>query len=322
MRMKGWWLMFLCLLVFIACGPSASSYVKQAEGAFSRGDYEASVEYLTKAIEKDEDNADYFSNRARCYIKLKNYDKASADFELAIKYDPYNWNTYDVAGLHYKAIGDYNKAIDKFTDGLKIDTLSIKSKIYLLGNRSRARNRLKDFEGGLKDAMTAYKLDTTYAGGMAVIASTYENWGKYDEAEKWYKKAITVGTKNISIYNSFGYLYVDMKRYEDAIGVFNKAVELNKKGAFDEDNMLLGYVYNNKGYAQLQTDSLDEAVDNINHSIELYANNSFAYKNMALCYIKKGDFKEACFYLQKAERLGFKEEYGPEVDELIDKYCQ
>ncbi len=56
-------------------------------------------------------------------------------------------------------------------------------------------------------------------------------------------------------------------------------------------------------------------------SIRLNPDNSFVYKNRALIYISLDSLNLACQDLEKANILGFTENYGKEVNELITKLC-
>ena len=53
-----------------------------------------------------------------------------------------------------------------------------------------------------------------------------------------------------------------------------------------------------------------------------WGTNSYAYRNRGLLYIKQHKPEEACADLHKALSLGFTENYGDEVEELVKKNCQ
>ena len=53
-----------------------------------------------------------------------------------------------------------------------------------------------------------------------------------------------------------------------------------------------------------------------------WGTNSYAYRNRGLLYIKQHKPEEACADSHKALSLGFTENYGDEVEELVKKNCQ
>lgn len=53
--------------------------------AFANRDYSTAIDYYTQAIEFDGTNAVLFSNRAMCYLKLEDYNKALQDCDEGLK---------------------------------------------------------------------------------------------------------------------------------------------------------------------------------------------------------------------------------------------
>jgi hypothetical protein len=72
----------------------------------------------------------------------------------------------------------------------------------------------------------------------------------------------------------------------------------------------------------LKLNDLVGAMTDINRSLVLHPSNSFAYKIRALIKIEQGSTKEACADLSKAIELGYTDQYGTEVEELIVKNCK
>uniref|UniRef100_A0A673WE37 Small glutamine-rich tetratricopeptide repeat-containing protein alpha n=1 Tax=Salmo trutta TaxID=8032 RepID=A0A673WE37_SALTR len=93
----------------------------------------AAVEFYSKAIAINPQNAVYYCNRAAAYSKLGNYAGAVQDCELAIGIDPNYSKAYGRMGLalaslnkHIEAVGYYKKALeldpenDTYKSNLKI----------------------------------------------------------------------------------------------------------------------------------------------------------------------------------------------------------
>ena len=56
--------------------------------AFQNGNFTQAVEYYSEAIELDDKNHIYFSNRANANLELKKYDEVIKDCEASISLDP------------------------------------------------------------------------------------------------------------------------------------------------------------------------------------------------------------------------------------------
>ena len=55
---------------------------------FQRGNYQEAIAHYTRAIELNDQNAIYFSNRANVYYTTQEYERAIADCESALQIDP------------------------------------------------------------------------------------------------------------------------------------------------------------------------------------------------------------------------------------------
>lgn len=72
--------------------------------------FDEAIESYTKAIELDNQNAVFFSNRAQVHIKLENYGLAIADCDEALKIDPNMIKAYYRKGVSLMAILKYKEA--------------------------------------------------------------------------------------------------------------------------------------------------------------------------------------------------------------------
>lgn len=76
--------------------------------------YDNAIESYTKAIELDNTNAVFYSNRAQVHIKLENYGSAIADCNEALKVDPNMMKAYYRKGVSLMAILNYKEAQQNF----------------------------------------------------------------------------------------------------------------------------------------------------------------------------------------------------------------
>ncbi|KAJ7993277.1 hypothetical protein DPEC_G00270770 [Dallia pectoralis] len=81
----------------------------------------AAVEFYSKAIATNPQNAVYYCNRAAAYSKLGNYAGAVQDCELAIGIDPNYSKAYGRMGLALTSLNKYTEAVSYYKKALELD---------------------------------------------------------------------------------------------------------------------------------------------------------------------------------------------------------
>lgn len=91
-------------------------------------DYQKAIESLTKAIEAKPDYADAYHNLANVQIslylqdmKVEYVNEAIGNYQLAIKYNPLLWQTYQSLGVIYFNTKDYDKAAEYINHAIEIN---------------------------------------------------------------------------------------------------------------------------------------------------------------------------------------------------------
>ena len=178
-----------------------------------------------------------------------------------------------------------------------------------------AKYQLKNYRSAIKDFDQAIELENNYIDAYYVRALCYGNLKKYNKALNDFNKVIVLNPDYKEAYINRGF-YVSEKigNFQEAINDYNKYLELNKNG----DN---AFAYNNRGYAKYNLNDFDGAMEDIQESIRLNPENSFVYKNRALIYLSQDSMNLACQDLEYANDLGFSENYGTEVNDLVRKFC-
>lgn len=80
--------------------------------AFKAGRYNEAVHYYTQAIQVDPDSEFNFSNRSFAYYKLKEYGKAAADAENAIRLNDKFFKGFYRLGMAQMALNDFQHAME------------------------------------------------------------------------------------------------------------------------------------------------------------------------------------------------------------------
>ncbi|XP_059044839.1 tetratricopeptide repeat protein 1-like [Achroia grisella] len=88
-------------------------------------------------------------------------------------------------------VGEYERSLDKYTEGLKICPLqSTKLRAVLYCNRSASKMKLERYKQAIKDCTKAIELDENYVKAYIRRAQSYEADDKLDESLADYKKIL------------------------------------------------------------------------------------------------------------------------------------
>jgi tetratricopeptide (TPR) repeat protein len=128
---------------------SAEFFAKRAGSYIMKKDYDKAIADLNEAIRMDPLNAFYFCQRGYSYHQKKDYDKAIADFNEAIRMDPFNALYFFDRGRSYGWKDEDDKAIADYNEAIRIDP----SKGLYFGSRAMVYG----FKGDYKNAVADYK---------------------------------------------------------------------------------------------------------------------------------------------------------------------
>ena len=286
-------------------------FIKEAEEKSRNKQYDQAIKIYSKAIGLDKTNPKLYTGRADAYRKTKEAQKAYNDYTSAITYD----NKYLPAYLQRAkmmssqdpglAIKDNNMILMLAP---KDDTIRFRA---LLINGS-AKSRLRDFKGAYDDYLKAYQMDSNNAEMLNDMAMTIDELGEKEKAITFCLRAYKLDTAMAEALANIGFIKSKNGDYEGALEYLNKAIKRGSDQA---------YTYNNRGYVKLKLKDHTGALSDINKSLKMEPANSYAYRNRALVYFEQNKKEQACQDLFKARQMNFREQYGEEVDKLIEDEC-
>ena len=178
---------------------SAYSWYDRAKRQTDLSNYEKSLEYCNKAIEKKPKYSGAFYERGYAYEKMQDYEAAIKEYSKSIEYN-IDWeavsslgSAYFSRGLAYYSVQpqteDYVlKALDDWSESLKINPNDPNACL----NRGLANQYLRNFKNAIKDYENSLELDTANtnrvkASTVTNIVTCYSELGKPDEISKWTK---------------------------------------------------------------------------------------------------------------------------------------
>jgi tetratricopeptide (TPR) repeat protein len=311
--MLKYFLLSLCILVVVqGHAQDINKLLKNAETLAADKQYTEALAVYQQLYKKDSSNYDIILGRAAVYTAMEKYNEGFVGFTRLVTLYPdsaagYFWRgqILYVAMESDGSIEEYTKALDR----VKEDT--IRMKCFM--NRGSARLQKRDFQGAYEDFTRASLITPNDIGVINNIATVLDELGRIDEAIAQLKRLIQLDPKFIGGYVNLGFQYTKQKKYREAIGYFDKALEIDKNEPL---------TLNNRGLARYYINDLEGAMADINKSLSIYKENSYAYKNRALVYLAQKNKDKACSDLRTALEYGFEHMYGEEVSELIKQHCK
>ena len=108
-------------------------------------------------------------------------------------------------------------------------------------------------------------------GGYITRGDAYYSQGKYDLAIVVYKKALELDPKNVYALNNLGDAYYKQGKYDLAISAYKKALEMDPKNV---------YALNNLGDAYLGQSEYNLAISAYKKALEMNPKNVYALKGL------------------------------------------
>ena len=158
--------------------------------------------------------------------KAGNYDLAIDKFTESIKFDPQNYFAHNNRGITYRDKRDYDAAIADFSAALKI-----KSDWFVYYNRGTAYYEKSEYDSAIADFSKALKLNTNDTQGRVtcLISRARANFGKEkaEPAMNDLNSAIKIGVYQPDAYVLRGILHKVNHQYDRSLADYEKAISLD-----------------------------------------------------------------------------------------------
>lgn len=280
-----------------------------ATGLLDTFKYQRAIEFFTKVIAINPSNAEAFNLRGISNFKVYNIEQALADLSHAVELDPSNHSAWFNKGEILRFRKDIKEAEYCYRQANSINPDSLD---YVAGLAS-VHMRLKKF----RDAITyCDRILIESPADHIILYNRGYCYGKlkmYDEAIQDFLKLIDIGKKTATNFNNLGFYYSLNGNLQKARNNLSVALQINPTDPYALDNM--GYVY-------YKLSQFTKAIEYINQSLQIDPSNSYAYKNRALVNLSLNKMDEALSDLKMAKTLGFADDHGEEVDELLKQFAQ
>lgn len=181
-----------------------------------------------------------------------NYDKAIANFQIAIAMEPDSAGTYYVLALaHYaqqnleSTQAQLEKSLEKKADFVDAARLlgAVHQAMALKANEEKdSVKAVAHFRKSAEAFETAYKVDPGDGENITALIDAYERSGQSDKAMKLTKEAVMRDPSNKLYHYAYGVFELNQRNYEVAVREFKKALELDPGYADAEHNLGVSYL--------------------------------------------------------------------------------
>jgi tetratricopeptide (TPR) repeat protein len=212
--------------------------------------------------------------------------------EKDIKVSPKNPGLWTIKGITLRKLGRYDEAQKAHWKAIKIDPEFVNA----WNNRGVVLYWLEKYDGAIWAFNRAIKIDSTFRLAWKNKAGTLDMVGRHDEAVKAYQRAAALvvaleGREDEQAWHNMGIALAKLRRYEEALRVFHKVIQLNPDSA--QAHSILGEVFFRLG-------NRDSAYQKAEDALSINENNASALSLKGKIQIEQQEYDSAQASFEKA----------------------
>lgn len=229
--------LFICIISIVlcfgltACAASLEKRKKQSratrnlgEAYMRQGNYTEGLKELLKAEKIYADDHLLHNDLGLVYLAKKRYDKAEQHFKKAIKLKPEYASARNNLGLVYLAAENWDAAIKSF-ESVTSDLL-YGTPHFPLSNLGLAYYHKKDYQNAEKYYLKALDIEPNFILALRGLGKTYLAVNKNPAAISVFEKAVKRAPNYADIYLDLGNAYRSAGEYQKALFAYQKAQDL------------------------------------------------------------------------------------------------
>jgi tetratricopeptide (TPR) repeat protein len=228
--------------------------------------------------------------------------KAIEDYNKAIEIDPNYALAYTNRGFSKHNLKDFNGAIEDHDKAIELDPEIIN--VYV--NRGASKSELKDYYGAIEDFNKAIELDPSYDKAYLNRGFSKSELKDYYGAIEDFNKAIELNSNYTKAYYNRGISKYYLNDFNGAIEDHDKAIELDPNFALS---------YSNRATSKFMLKDYYGAIADFTKVIEIDPNNADVYYNRGISKSRLRDYSGTCQDARKAQSLGY------DASKLIKLVC-
>jgi tetratricopeptide (TPR) repeat protein len=308
------YLFILSVLIFIMASCKPESDTAQL---IQSGSGDPAIDGISSLIQKDQNNANLYFDRAKLYYERQAYDQSINDLEIATKLDSTNPVFYhvlaDVYLDYYRSrnalrtmqkvnklfperipsmlklsevqliLKQYEESVRTVNQIIKIDPQNAEA-YFMLGMNFR---ELKDTKRAINSFQTATEMDPDLIDAWIILGNLFEE-ANNPIAIQYFDNAIRVAPENIQALHSKAFYLQNSNKLVDAISIYKQINRLKPQYAD---------AYLNTGILYLELDSINQAYEHFNILVNIEPGNHLAhyYRGISNLYLSKSEAAKSDF---------------------------
>lgn len=268
--------------------------MQTASQLMTAGEWQQAAAQLIEVTQKKPDRLDGWTELAKCYKALKQYDKAADAYNSAHELQPKNLDLMSNLGYMQLNAGKLDEAMATYNAMLEQDPLSYDANVHL--------GFLYQKQGGEDEKAMAY-YEKALEGNpndvqtMGSLAALYADHDRTDDSMAMYERAIAASTdaaqKN-QLRSKLGAMLITAKDFGKAADVYGELVKDQPDNPANQFNL---------GICLMQVKKYAEAAPHMQKVIELRPEYGQAYQRLAECYNEAGKYQQAIATAQKGLKV-------------------
>ncbi|MBF0216675.1 MAG: tetratricopeptide repeat protein [Candidatus Omnitrophica bacterium] len=283
------------------------------------------IKILSKALEKDPNNARAFFLRGTAYSVTGQYQNALRDLKRYLDLAPNNARVHKMIGEILGITGDHVNAIDELSFSIAKDARNPSTFI----SRAYSYSRLLNFDAALEDYRKALELGSIdkeiYLGRGGIFLSR----GEYGLAESEFSDGLGKNPYSFELFGQRAMARAELEKYDSAKADLKKALILNPTRKADflysignileregdtvsavevytgavTENPLMAESYYARGTVLNGLELYDKALSDLDKALELSPNDPMYHMGRAVTYLHMNETDKAIKDLERAVEI-------------------
>ena len=268
----------------------ALAKVGLAKKALSARQYTKALAALDEAIRLDPKTAEAFNQRGNAHFAMGDRQKAIADYSEAIRLAPQSADPYSNRGYAYKQQGDLAKAIADYGEAIRREPANAE----YFNLRGIAHYDADQLDKALADYTEAVRLDPKFKSPYYNRGMVHRDRGDDQAAIADFTAALRIDPDYRNALQKRGRCSISTKQYDKAIADYDRAIRLDPHFALAFQER--GLAYDNRGDPQ-------KAIADYTEAIRLNPQDAVSHNNRGLIYHNRGEYDKALADYDEAIRL-------------------
>uniref|UniRef100_A0A803L6H7 STI1 domain-containing protein n=1 Tax=Chenopodium quinoa TaxID=63459 RepID=A0A803L6H7_CHEQI len=254
-------------------GPEDMEEKEAGNAAYKKKEFEKAIEHYSKAIELDDEDISFLTNRAAVYLEMGKYDECIKDCDQAVERGRELRSDYKMVA---RALTRKGTALAKIAKTSKDYDLAIEAfhKALTEHRNPDTLKKLNDAEKAKKDLEQQEYFDPNIADEEREKGNEYFKEQKYPEAVKHYTEAIRRNPKDTKAYSNRAASYTKLGAMPEALKDAEKCIEL-------DPSFVKGYT--RKGAVQFFMKEYEKALETYQEGLKLEPNNQELLDGVRRC---------------------------------------